>query len=195
MAECYSWRAWSAAALAGCASGERELVGGAETKGGASVNVFPDKYRAEILAYQRSYLNDPTGIRSAAITQPALRKVGAVERYVVCVRFNAKAAGGALCGRARPHGDLPRRQARPDGGDARGMPRRGLRAVSRAGAADALGVRARMKIATFNINNINKRLPNLLAWLRAAKPDVVCLQELKATDADFPAAKIRASRI
>ena len=43
-----------------------------------------------------------------------------------------------------------------------------------------------MKIATFNINNINRRLPNLLRWLRAAKPDVVCLQELKSTDADFP---------
>jgi exodeoxyribonuclease III len=45
-----------------------------------------------------------------------------------------------------------------------------------------------MKIATFNINNVNKRLPNLLAWLRAAKPDVVCLQELKSTDADLPIA-------
>jgi exodeoxyribonuclease-3 len=43
-----------------------------------------------------------------------------------------------------------------------------------------------MKIATFNINNINRRLPNLLRWLRAAKPDIVCLQELKATDQDFP---------
>jgi len=48
-----------------------------------------------------------------------------------------------------------------------------------------------MKIATFNINNINKRLTNLLAWLRAASPDVVCLQELKSTDADFPIAAIR----
>jgi exodeoxyribonuclease III len=43
-----------------------------------------------------------------------------------------------------------------------------------------------MKIATFNINNINRRLPNLLRWLRAAKPDIVCLQELKSTDANFP---------
>ena len=43
-----------------------------------------------------------------------------------------------------------------------------------------------MKIATFNINNVNRRLPNLLDWLRQAKPDVVCLQELKAPDADFP---------
>jgi exodeoxyribonuclease III len=47
-----------------------------------------------------------------------------------------------------------------------------------------------MKIATFNINNINRRLPNLLRWLRTAKPDVACLQELKSTDADFPAAAL-----
>jgi exodeoxyribonuclease-3 len=47
-----------------------------------------------------------------------------------------------------------------------------------------------MKIATFNINNINKRLANLLAYLRAAKPDVVCLQELKAADREFPKAAI-----
>jgi hypothetical protein len=49
---------------------------------------------------------------------------------------------------------------------------------------------ASMKIATFNINNVNKRLGNLLAWLRIAKPDVVCLQELKATDAEFPMSTI-----
>src|SRR3954454_9307797 len=48
-----------------------------------------------------------------------------------------------------------------------------------------------MKIATFNINNINKRLPNLHGWLRAARPDVACLQELKSTDADFPIAALR----
>jgi exodeoxyribonuclease III len=43
-----------------------------------------------------------------------------------------------------------------------------------------------MKIATFNINNINKRLHILLAWLAAAEPDIVCLQELKAADRQFP---------
>jgi exodeoxyribonuclease-3 len=48
-----------------------------------------------------------------------------------------------------------------------------------------------MKIATFNINDINRRLANLLAWLHAAEPDVVCLQELKAADASFPEAAIR----
>lgn len=44
-----------------------------------------------------------------------------------------------------------------------------------------------MKIASFNINGINRRLPNLMAWLADAAPDVVCLQELKATDRQFPA--------
>ena len=50
-----------------------------------------------------------------------------------------------------------------------------------------------MKIATFNINNVNRRLPNLLAWLDAAKPDVVCLQELKAADREFPIAAIESA--
>jgi exodeoxyribonuclease III len=48
-----------------------------------------------------------------------------------------------------------------------------------------------MRIASFNINNINRRLPNLLAWLRETEPDVVSLQELKATDAEFPVKAIR----
>ena len=43
-----------------------------------------------------------------------------------------------------------------------------------------------MRIATFNINGVNKRLPNLLEWLAETQPDVVCLQELKAVDAAFP---------
>jgi exodeoxyribonuclease-3 len=47
-----------------------------------------------------------------------------------------------------------------------------------------------MNIASFNINNVNKRLANLLAWLREARPDVVSLQELKAADAEFPKAAI-----
>ena len=48
-----------------------------------------------------------------------------------------------------------------------------------------------MRIATFNVNDVNRRLPNLLSWLASAKSDVVCLQELKAIDADFPASEIR----
>ena len=47
-----------------------------------------------------------------------------------------------------------------------------------------------MKVATFNINNVNHRLANLLAWLKDSRPDVVCLQELKCTDDAFPAKAI-----
>jgi bifunctional non-homologous end joining protein LigD len=44
-----------------------------------------------------------------------------------------------------------------------------------------------MKIATYNVNGITTRLPQLLAWLAKERPDVVCLQELKVADARFPA--------
>lgn len=50
-----------------------------------------------------------------------------------------------------------------------------------------------LKIATFNINGIRARLPILLEWLARESPDVVCLQELKATSAAFPIAEIRAA--
>ena len=50
-----------------------------------------------------------------------------------------------------------------------------------------------MRVATFNINNINKRLDNLLAWLAKAEPDVVCLQELKAEQEEFPANALRSA--
>ena len=48
-----------------------------------------------------------------------------------------------------------------------------------------------MKIATFNVNGIKTRLPNLLEWLAREQPDVACLQELKALDTAFPIAEIR----
>jgi len=48
-----------------------------------------------------------------------------------------------------------------------------------------------MKLATFNVNGIKTRLPNLLAWLAKESPDIVCLQELKALDGVFPQAELR----
>jgi exodeoxyribonuclease-3 len=48
-----------------------------------------------------------------------------------------------------------------------------------------------MKIATYNINGINGRLPVLLRWLKEARPDVVCLQELKSPNERFPIAAIQ----
>lgn len=50
-----------------------------------------------------------------------------------------------------------------------------------------------LKIATFNVNGIKARLPNLLAWLEREQPDVVCLQELKAQDKDFPGGELESA--
>ncbi|MEO7786867.1 MAG: exodeoxyribonuclease III [Sphingomicrobium sp.] len=50
-----------------------------------------------------------------------------------------------------------------------------------------------MKIATYNVNGVNGRLPVLLRWLGEAQPDAVCLQELKAPDEKFPAEAIKAA--
>src|SRR5215208_762224 len=47
-----------------------------------------------------------------------------------------------------------------------------------------------MKIATYNVNGINGRLNVLLRWLKEAKPDIVCLQELKSPEEKFPASAI-----
>ncbi len=50
-----------------------------------------------------------------------------------------------------------------------------------------------MKLATFNVNGIKSRLPQLLAWLEREAPDIVCLQELKAVNSAFPADGLRAA--
>jgi len=52
-----------------------------------------------------------------------------------------------------------------------------------------------MKIATFNVNGIKGRLPILLRWLDSSRPDVVCLQELKAPQDKFPEAALAKARL
>ncbi|HWG63606.1 MAG TPA: exodeoxyribonuclease III [Streptosporangiaceae bacterium] len=47
-----------------------------------------------------------------------------------------------------------------------------------------------MRIATWNVNSVLARLPRLTAWLADIRPDVVCLQETKVPDEDFPGAEI-----
>lgn len=50
-----------------------------------------------------------------------------------------------------------------------------------------------MKVASFNVNGVNGRLPRLLEWLAETRPDIVCLQEIKTGDASFPAPAIEAA--
>jgi hypothetical protein len=56
-------------------------------------NVFPQNYKSDLMAFLRTYLNDPTHIRGAAVSLPQLKRVGPGDRYVACVRYNARVDG------------------------------------------------------------------------------------------------------
>ena len=55
---------------------------------------YPNDYRTELLAFLRSYLNDPSGIRQAQIAEPVQRTVGGRLRYVTCLRYSTREPGG-----------------------------------------------------------------------------------------------------
>ena len=81
-------------ALASCSSGwvsERELSAQMHS-------VYPQNYRTEIVALMRSYLNDPTGVRDAFVSEPSQRTIDGASRYAACVRYNAKKGGGQYAG-------------------------------------------------------------------------------------------------
>jgi len=61
-------------------------------------NVFPQAYRQDLIAYLRTYLNDPSHVRGAAVSQPQLRHIGPGDRYVACVRYNARNTDGKYQG-------------------------------------------------------------------------------------------------
>ena len=61
-------------------------------------NVFPRNYKQDLLAFLRTYLNDPTHIRAAIVSQPQFKTVGAGRRYVACVRYDARNSDGKYAG-------------------------------------------------------------------------------------------------
>ena len=61
-------------------------------------NVFPQSYKQDLLAFLRTYLNDPSHIREAGVSQPVLKKAGPGDRYVACVRYTARKQGGKYDG-------------------------------------------------------------------------------------------------
>ena len=58
-------------------------------------NVYPEGYKNDILAFMRTYLNDPAHIRAAAVSRPERKSVGQGERFVACVRYRERKDGGA----------------------------------------------------------------------------------------------------
>jgi hypothetical protein len=61
-------------------------------------NIPPQGYKQDLIAYMRTYLNDPSGIREAAVSQPALKDFGPGQRFMICVRFNARKSDGKYAG-------------------------------------------------------------------------------------------------
>ena len=82
--------------LSACAGGGLNVASEGGSGGGS--HTFPENYKAEILAAMHAYLNDPSGIRDAAISEPMLKEVRNATRYVVCLRFDGKRDNGNYAG-------------------------------------------------------------------------------------------------
>ncbi|MBX6327432.1 MAG: hypothetical protein IRY89_02535 [Pseudolabrys sp.] len=85
--------------LAGCSSDLATFSDQSELRARwEAQNVYPQHYKDDLLAYMRVYLNNPTGVREAGVTPPRLRPVGPADRYVACVRYNARDSDGKYGG-------------------------------------------------------------------------------------------------
>jgi hypothetical protein len=82
-------------ALAACAgSDDGRSVSYTDDRGIAN-QPYPDNYRAELLAFMKTYLNNPVGVHGALLAEPVQRTVGGRLRYVSCLRFTQREADGS----------------------------------------------------------------------------------------------------
>ena len=86
-----------AAMLGGCASDIGPSPAELKAQWDAQ-NVYPQTYKNDLLAFLRTYLNDPTHVRGAMLSQPVLKEVGSGQRYVACLRYNARDMEGKYMG-------------------------------------------------------------------------------------------------
>jgi len=82
-------------AAAGCADGYQIEL---QRKTLEAQNVPPQNYKPDLLAFMRSYLNNPENVRNAAISEPQRLNVVDTERYAACLRYNAKDGSGRYTG-------------------------------------------------------------------------------------------------
>jgi len=81
-------------ALAACAAdGDGRSFNYSGERGGAE-QPYPNNYRVELLAFMRTYLNNPVGVRSAFMAEPVQRTVSGRLRYVSCLRFSPRESDG-----------------------------------------------------------------------------------------------------
>ena len=82
-------------ALAACASSDDGKSITYTDDRGVANQPYPANYRAEILAFMKTYLNNPVGVRDPAMAEPVQRTVGGRLRYVSCLRFAARDSAGS----------------------------------------------------------------------------------------------------
>lgn len=90
----HSWRGLTLAVLLGlaaCTSDEWNTVRDRTIQANTTP---PVSYRADILAFMHTYLNDPRGVREAYVSEPALRTLENSERYASCLRYTARKSDG-----------------------------------------------------------------------------------------------------
>jgi len=84
-------------ALAACAGDGQGSMTYTDDRGVAN-QPYPTNYRPELLAFMKTYLNNPVGVKEAVMAEPVQRTVGGRLRYVVCLRYNAKDRDGSYLG-------------------------------------------------------------------------------------------------
>jgi hypothetical protein len=82
-------------ALAACAGSEEGRDAAFTIDSGTANQPFPENNRAELLAFMKTYLNNPVGVHDAALAEPVQRSVGGRLRYVSCVRFTSRESDGS----------------------------------------------------------------------------------------------------
>jgi hypothetical protein len=81
--------------LAACASSDGARSLSFTEDRGVSNQPFPKNYQSEILAFMKTYLNDPVGLQETAMAEPVQRTVGGRLRYVSCLRYAARGTEGS----------------------------------------------------------------------------------------------------
>ena len=81
--------------LAACAGSDESRPISFTSDRGVTDQPFPNNYRAEILAFMRTYLNNPVGVHDGAMAEPVQRTVGGRLRYVSCLRFTPRESDGS----------------------------------------------------------------------------------------------------
>ena len=82
-------------ALAACASSDDGKPITFTDDRGVSNQPYPNNYRTEVLAFMKTYLNNPVGVHNGAVGEPVQRTVGGRLRYVTCLRFSPRESDGS----------------------------------------------------------------------------------------------------